>query len=222
MIQPQRPRTCLYLITPPDARFPEFTPQVREAFLGGDVGALQIRLKDENYKILPEEIQAAAIAALKPLCAEFGVALIMNDSPELAKKYDLDGVHIGLEDGSVEAARAIVGEEKTIGVSCYASKDRAFTAGETGADYVAFGQFFPTKTKPPKGFADLDLLTFWQEATEIPCVAIGGLKVDNCRPMIEAGADFIAVVTGVWDYPAGPRQAVADFNAVIDAVFTPK
>ncbi len=215
----KRERTQLYLITPPRVEFPAFTEQVREAFEGGEVGALQIRLKDDAYVMLPEEVQAEAIAALKPLCKEYGVALILNDSPELAKKYDLDGVHIGMDDGSVEAARKIMGPDKIIGVSCYASKDRAFTAGETGADYVAFGQFYPTKTKPPKGHPELEILTFWQESMEISCVAIGGIKVENCRPLIEAGADFIAVVTGIWDYPQGPKQAVKDFNVVIDSVF---
>ena len=199
--------TCrLYLITP--AAIPDlaaFGRDLAHALDAGDVAALQIRLKGADEKTV-----AAAIDVLAPICHSRGVALILNDRPDWAARYGCDGVHIGLEDGSLKDARAIMGPRAMIGVTCADSRHRGMEAAEGGADYVAFGAFYPTQYRP-----DPEILTVWQETMTTPCVAIGGIKVDNCAPLVKAGADFIAVVTGVWDYPDGPAAAVRDFNAAI-------
>jgi len=200
----------LYLITPPKIDLEKFVDDLKQAFAAGDVAVLQLRLKDAPR----DEIKKAA-ETLLPICRGYDVAFIINDDPELAKEVGADGVHVGEEDVSVKEAREILGEGKIVGASCYASKDRAFTAGEQGADYVAFGAFYETKTKEPKGRPDIDLLEFWHEYANIPCVAIGGIKPDNAAPLAKAGADFIAVVTGVWDHAQGPAEAVKEYNKAI-------
>ncbi len=214
-----REKTQLYLITPPIFEPVRFAETLREAFDAGEVGALQIRLKDADYVALPDDTQRQALEQIQPICAEYGVTCILNDLPHLAKEYQLDGVHLGMDDTPIAEARALLGDEMIIGASCYGSKERAFEAGAAGADYVAFGQFYTTDTKPPKGRPGLDILEDWQASSELPCVAIGGIKVENCRPLIEAGADFLAVVTGVWNHPDDPAAAVKAFNRVIDACF---
>jgi thiamine-phosphate pyrophosphorylase len=145
------------------------------------------------------------------------VAFILNDRPDLALAAGADGVHIGQEDAPYAEARAILGGERMIGVTCHDSLHLAYEAAEAGADYVAFGAFFPTQTKDPKTHADPELLSIWQESMEIPCVAIGGITVENAAALVEAGADFLAVSAGVWSHPDGPAEAVRRFNALFDA-----
>jgi thiamine-phosphate pyrophosphorylase len=203
----------LYLITPsviPD--LPAFTGAVEEALGAGDVAALQIRMKEA-----PEHEIEAAVRALTPICHARDVAVILNDNPRLAKKLGCDGVHIGAEDAPLDEARRIMGPNAMIGVTCADSRHRAMEAAEGGADYVAFGAFYPTDTHTTLYRPDPEILSIWSETMQVPCVAIGGIKVDNCAPLAKAGADFICVVTGVWDYPAGPGAAVRDFNAAIAA-----
>ncbi len=205
------PPCRLYLITPPTiADIGDFAALVETALAAGDVAALQVRLKDA-----PEAEIAAAVAALMPLTRPRGVSLILNDRPDLAARFDCDGVHIGQDDGTVAAARAAVGGERIVGVSCQASRDLAMSAAEAGADYIAFGAFFPTTTKDVTHRPELEILSVWQETMLTPCVAIGGITADNCRRLVAAGADFIAVSAGVWSYPNGPAAAVAVLNAEI-------
>jgi len=158
----------------------------------------------------------AAAALLAPLCRRRDVAFLVNDRPDLAEKAGADGVHIGQTDASYAEARARLGPERIIGVTCHASRDLAIEAADAGADYVAFGAFFPSATKAADARADLELLSWWSEIMTVPSVAIGGITVANCAPLAAAGADFLAVVSGVWDYPEGPGRAVADFNAAIE------
>ena len=200
--------TQLYLITPPriDAQFAE---TLAEALSSGEVAALQIRLKDHN----PDEIRQLAPPLIAMAQAQ-GVAAILNDDVELAAELGCDGVHLGQGDGSVKAAREILGKERTIGVTCHDSRHLAMLAGEAGADYVAFGAFFPTTTKTVTHQADIDLVKWWVEVFELPCVAIGGITTGNAGPLIEARADFIAVSSGVWQHPEGPAAAVIAFNAL--------
>jgi thiamine-phosphate pyrophosphorylase len=201
----------LYLITPsviPDLA--AFTRAVEEALSAGDVAALQIRMKEA-----PESEIEAVVRALTPICHAHDVAVILNDNPRLAKKLGCDGVHIGAEDTPLDEARKIMGPDAMIGVTCADSRHRAMEAAEGGADYVAFGAFYPTQTHTTAYRPDPEILSIWSETMQVPCVAIGGIKVDNCAPLVKAGADFICVVTGVWDYPKGPGAAVADFNAEI-------
>ena len=139
---------------------------------------------------------------------------IVNDRPDLANKLGADGVHVGQEDASYADARALLGPERIVGVTCHNSRHLAIEAAEAGADYVAFGAFYPTATKEPKTRAEPEILEWWSEMMVVPCVAIGGITVENAPPLIEAGADFLAVAAGVWDHPDGPAAAVKAFNAL--------
>ena len=206
------PPACrLYLITPPLIADPAaFAATLEEALSGGDVAALQVRLKD-----VADDHIAAVTRAILPVAQARGVAVIMNDRPDLADALGCDGVHIGQDDASYAQARQAVGRERTVGVTCHDSYHLAMDAAEAGADYVAFGAFFPTATKAAKTRADPELLIAWQEAMLAPCVAIGGINVETAAGLAAAGADFLAVSAGVWDYPQGPKAAVAALNAAI-------
>jgi thiamine-phosphate pyrophosphorylase len=208
------PPACrLYLITPPILDdLQGFADRAEAAFQGGDVAALQLRLKRASDPDI-----ARAVAALKPLTQAFDVALILNDRPDLAAALQCDGVHIGQEDGSYREARQAVGREKIVGVTCHDSRHLAMDAAEAGADYVAFGAFFDTDTKAASTRAEPELLSIWQESMETPCVAIGGITVERARSLALAGADFLAVSAGVWLYPDGPAEAVRRFNAEMAA-----
>ena len=211
-----RARTRLYLITPPQIDLQAFAPRLDEALSAGDVACLQLRLKNTDNHPADEELIAEAIARLMPVAHRHDVAFILNDNPELAAKYDCDGVHIGQDDMAYAAARAIMGDDKIIGVTCHDSKHSAMEAGEAGADYVAFGAFYDTQTKQAKSNADADILSFWQEFVELPCVAIGGITPDNAAPLVAAGADFIAASGGVWQHGEGAAAAVRAFNDIFD------
>ena len=213
-----RARTRLYLITPPQLHVTEFAPLLDEALTAGDVACLQLRLKNTDNHAADEALIAEAIAQLMPVAHRHDVAFILNDNPELAAKYDCDGAHIGQDDIAYEAARAIMGEDKIIGVTCHDSKHLAMEAGEAGADYVAFGAFYETQTKQAKTQASPDILSFWQEFVELPCVAIGGITPDNAATLVAAGADFIAASNSVWQHAGGAALAVQAFNDIFDAV----
>jgi thiamine-phosphate pyrophosphorylase len=151
---------------------------------------------------------------LRPPAQRRGVAVLLNDRPDLAFETGCDGVHIGQEDATYKQARAAVGPEAIVGVTCHDSRHLAMEAGEQGADYVAFGAFFPTDTKEARFHAEPELLAWWSGLMTVPCVAIGGITVDNCRPLVEAGADFLAVCGGVWNHPDGPAAAVKAFDRI--------
>lgn len=206
-----RPATRLYLITPPSiADLNAFAGTLEAALAAGDVAALQIRLKPAD-----EATIRAAVTRLAPVARAHDVALILNDRPDLAADLGCDGVHVGQSDASVASARRLMGPNAMIGATCHDSRDLAMDAAEAGADYVAFGAFFDTGTKETTHRPDLDVLTIWQETVETPCVAIGGITVDNARSLADAGADFIAVSAGVWNHSEGPAEAVRAFNAVL-------
>ncbi|AZU05163.1 thiamine-phosphate pyrophosphorylase [Glycocaulis alkaliphilus] len=201
----------LYLLTPPriDAGFAELLDSV---LAEGVASVLQIRLKDQPENQLPGLIPPLVKAAKR-----HGVSVLMNDRPDLAVHYAMDGVHIGQEDAPYAEARAALGKTGIVGVTCHDSRHLAMTAAEKGADYVAFGAMFPTATKSPKASASVELIEWWSEVFEVPCVAIGGITPENASPVIEAGADFIAVSGGVWNHPAGPVEAVRAFGALLSA-----
>jgi thiamine-phosphate pyrophosphorylase len=197
----------LYLITPPKIDdLGTFSSKLEAVIKAGDVACFQLRLKD-----VPDEAVVEAANVLFPIAQALDVACLVNDRPDLAKQTGADGVHIGQSDGSIEQARQIVGKGAIIGVTCHDSRHLAMEAAEAGADYVAFGAFFPTTTKTPLYTANAELLTWWQEMMEVPCVAIGGITPDNGEALIRAGADFLAVSAGVWDWPDGPAAASAAF-----------
>jgi len=200
----------LYLISPERMDHPAiFADELRAALDGGDVAAFQLRLKD-----VPDDVIARAADALRPVCQQRGVAFFMNDRPDLAVKLDCDGVHVGQEDMPYAEARRIVSLDRQVGVTCKASRHLAMEAAEAGADYVAFGAFFTSNTKTVTTPASLEILEWWNGLMEVPCVAIGGITVENCRPVIAAGADFLAVAGGVWNYKDGPTAAVKAFNDI--------
>ncbi|MGC6471918.1 MAG: thiamine phosphate synthase [Parvibaculales bacterium] len=207
----------LYLISPADIELDSFTPIFEEAVSAGDVACFQLRLKDKHDVAAPDADILAACTRLLPIAHAHGVAFLVNDRPDLAKLAGADGVHIGQSDTPYADARSLLGDEAIIGVTCHDSRHLAMVAGEAGADYVAFGAFYPTRTKSPKSSADPGLLRWWQETMEPPCVAIGGITVENARPLLDAGADFLAVSGGVWGYADGPGKAVAAFNALCGA-----
>ena len=202
----------LYLITPSILPPGFATDLLARALDAGDVAALQIRLKDAA-----DDAILRAAEAMLPVAQARDVAVLMNDRMDLAKRAGCDGVHLGQQDGDPAAARALLGAGATIGVTCHASRHLAMQAGESGADYVAFGAFFPTSTKDAVHVADTDLVAWWSEMFELPCVAIGGITAANCAPLVRAGADFLAVVGAVWNHPEGPAAGVRAMNAAIAA-----
>lgn len=206
-------RCRLYLITPPQIDDLEaFAGLLERALDAGDVAALQLRLKDT-----PDDRIREAVARLAPITRARDVALILNDRPDLAAATGCDGVHVGQDDATAASARRIMGPAAMIGVTCHDSRHLAMEAAEAGADYVAFGAFFPTSTKAVLHRADPEILTIWQQTMEIPCVAIGGITMETAPAMVEAGADFIAVSAGVWSFPEGVAEAVHGFDRVLKA-----
>ncbi len=199
----------LYLITPPKIESRAFAEELKRALGAGDVASLQLRLKD----VSDDEISRAT-EVLMPIAQKHDVAFLLNDRPDLAASLGCDGVHVGQQDATYAEARAAMGRDRIVGVTCHNSRDLAFEAGEAGADYVAFGSFFPTTTKEVQFTADIELLQWWAESMTVPVVAIGGITVENAKPLIDAGADFIAVSSGVWNYAQGPAAAVKAFNAL--------
>jgi thiamine-phosphate pyrophosphorylase len=203
----------LYLITPPKLDdLAAFGRLLAETLDAGDVAALQIRLKDA-----PDEAVAAAVDVLMPIAQARGVAVILNDRPDLAARLGCDGVHVGQDDMPYAQARKLMGKDAMIGVTCHDSRHLAMDAAEAGADYVAFGAFFPTTTKDALTRAEPEILSIWQEVMETPCVAIGGITAENAQGLAAAGADFLAVSAGVWAYPQGPAAAVKALNDAIGA-----
>ena len=176
----------------------------------GDVAALQIRLKDAE-----EDTIRRATEALLPVAQARGVAVLLNDRADLAVALGCDGAHLGQQDGDHAAARKLLGPDRTLGITCHDSRHLAMEAGEVGADYVAFGAFFPTTTKAAKHRAEPELLAWWSEMFELPSVAIGGISAANCAPLVRAGADFLAVVGAVWNHPDGPAAGVRAMNQAI-------
>ncbi|MBE1237902.1 thiamine phosphate synthase [Phaeovibrio sulfidiphilus] len=205
-------RTRLYLISPSQIDDPDaFAARLDSVFRAGDVASFQLRLKGvEDAAIL------RAVEAVRPVCHAADVALVLNDRADLAARSGCDGVHLGQEDGSCREARRLLGDDAIIGVTCHDSRHLGMEAAEAGADYVAFGAFYPTGTKEVRHVAGLDVLRWWGSMMVVPCVAIGGITPDNAAPLVEAGADFLAVSAGVWEHPEGPEAAVRAFDALFD------
>ena len=206
---PERREPCqLYLISPQDVggNFPD---RLKQALAGGPVAAIQLRAKDVDQHEL-----ARLAEPLQRICADADVAFIVNDSVSLAKRLDADGVHLGQSDGDPREARSTLGPTKQIGVTCHASRHLAMEAGEAGADYVAFGAFYPTMTKPSEHRPQPAILSWWAALFEIPSVAIGGITPDNAAPLVKSGADFIAVCDAVWGSD-DPARVVARFGDLL-------
>ncbi|RJF85343.1 thiamine phosphate synthase [Sphingomonas cavernae] len=206
---PRRPKCQLYLISPPTIG-DDFAGTLAAALEAGPVAAFQLRLKG-----LDDHAIARLAEPLQKICADRDVAFIINDSIALAKRLGADGVHLGQEDGDAREARQILGPSVQIGVTCHDSRHLAMEAGEAGADYVAFGAFYPTQTKETHHQPDPSILSWWTTVFELPCVAIGGITPQNAKPLINAGADFLAVSGAVWNDPDGAAAAVRKFAALL-------
>lgn len=205
----KRPPCQLYLVSPLDVGG-DFPTRLEAALAAGPVAAFQFRVKGVDQH------EAARLAEpLQRICAAHEVAFIVNDDMSLARRIGADGVHLGQTDGNPRDARALLGPGAQIGVTCHDSRHLAMEAGEAGADYVAFGAFFPTATKETRHRPDPSILSWWATLFELPSVAIGGITPDNGRVLIEAGADFLAVCSAVWDHQGGPAAAVRLFQEIL-------
>lgn len=204
--------TQIYLISPPKIDdIDAFCTLLDEVIASGVVSVFQLRLKDiQNRDIV------LAGKKIVPKLQEAGIAVIINDNARIAKDLHADGVHLGQTDGSVTEVRALLGRDAIIGVTCHNSRHLAMEAAERGADYVAFGAFYPTTTKEVVHHAEPEILTWWQDLMEIPCVAIGGIKQENAAPIIKAGADFIAVSSCIWQSPKGVKAALLELSKVVN------
>ena len=205
------PERCrVYLITPPKLDPLPFAGLLAAALDAGDVAAVQLRLKHVD-----DDAWCRTIDALLPVCQSRGVAFLLNDRADLVTATGCDGVHVGQDDMPAREVRRLVGPDLTFGVTCKGSRDLAMQAGEDGADYVAFGAFYPSTTKAVTGLLDPEILRWWSEMMQLPCCAIGGITVENCATLVRAGADFLAVVGCVWSHPYGPAAGVKALNAAI-------
>ncbi len=204
-----RPDCQLYLVSPLDTGG-DFPTRLQAALNAGPVAAFQFRVKG-----LDQHEAARLAEPLQEICADHDVAFIVNDSIALAKRLRADGVHLGQGDGNPAEARRELGPDAQIGVTCRNSRHLAMEAGEAGANYVAFGAFFPTTTKAVEHVADPEILTWWQGLFELPCVAIGGITAANAPALVEAGADFLAVSGGVWAHDGGPEVGVRELVAAM-------
>ena len=201
----------IYLISPPEIDLISFKEDLARALDAGEVACLQLRLKNcEDDHIL------RAAEHLIPVCQKRNTVFLVNDRPDLARRVEADGVHIGQKDSTYSDARKILGKNSIIGVTCHNSRHLACIAAESGADYVAFGAFFPSLTKNAEFHAPLHLLEWWSELMVIPCVAIGGITPNNCGPLVRAGSDFIAPLSAVWQHPDGPAAAIMAFKKSIN------
>jgi len=205
----ERPPCQLYLISPQELGG-AFPGRLEEALGAGPIAAFQFRVKGVD-----QHAAARLAEPLQRICAKNEVAFIVNDDMGLAKRLGADGVHLGQGDGDPREARALLGPSAQIGVTCHDSRHLAMEAGEKGADYVAFGAFFPTSTKEVLHRPDPAILGWWSRLFEIPCVAIGGITPENGRALVEAGADFLAVCSAVWNHGDGPAAAVRAFQPVL-------
>lgn len=202
-------RCQLYLISPSDLG-DDFPVRLTRALDVGPVAAFQLRMKDADDAAI-----VAMAEQLMPICAERECAFVLNDRADLAAQLGADGVHLGRSDGSIKEARALLGKDVQIGATCHDSRHFAMEAGEMGADYVAFGAFYETQTKETDHRPEPEILSWWSNMFVLPCVAIGGITAGNAAPLIEAGADFIAVSSAVWNHPDGEAAGVRDFVAVL-------
>jgi thiamine-phosphate pyrophosphorylase len=202
----------LYIITPERLDPPTFSAALASALDAGDVAAVQLRLKSAG-----DDIWRRAVDALRPVCQSRGVALLLNDRADLVAATGCDGAHVGQEDMPASEARRLMGPDRTLGVTCKASPDLARRAVEDGADYVAFGAFFASTSKQVTGLADPEILRWWSRSrpTARPSCAIGGITAANLAPLVQAGANLLAIIGGVWNHPEGPAAGVREINAAI-------
>ncbi len=202
----------LYIITPEKFDLQIFPDLLAQALDAGDCAAVQLRIKNET-----DDSWKRAIDALRPVTQARNVAFLLNDRADLVLPTGCDGAHVGQEDMAATQARKLMGPDLMLGVTCKSSRDLAMQAGEDSADYVAFGAFYPSNSKEVKNLADPEILRWWSELMEIPSCAIGGITADNLAPLVQAGANFLAIIGGVWHHKDGPAAGVRAINTAIKA-----
>tara|TARA_B100000686_G_C16716807_1_gene932551 strand:- start:8 stop:634 length:627 start_codon:yes stop_codon:yes gene_type:complete len=203
--------TKIYLITPPKINEKIFYDSLEKIFNSKIVSCLQIRLKNEEDKKI-----ISICNTIKPICEKYNISLIINDRLDLVRKCKADGVHLGEEDQPIKYARKILGSNYIVGASCYNSKHLAILAAENGADYVAFGAFFESNTKVPKTNVDISIIEDWNFISCVPCVAIGGITPTNCKKLVQAGVDHIAVIGSIWNSNKTPEEAILEFKKILN------
>ena len=200
----------IYLISPPQFELADFSQQLQEVIADPNIGAFQLRLKDVA---LPYIIKATKL--LLPICHDHGVPFFINDHYELARDYNIDGIHIGQSDAKFLALKKEFGTDKIIGVSCQNSKHLAMVAAEQGADYVSFGAFFPTKTKKNTEKPSIDILDWWLKYTTTPCAAIGGINITNITKVVKTKVDFICMISAIWNHHISPKAAMSEIAQIL-------
>jgi thiamine-phosphate pyrophosphorylase len=200
----------LYIITPETLDLRVFPDSLARALDAGDVAAVQLRLKNAD-----DDAWKRAIDALRPICQSHGAAFWLNDRADLVVAAGCDGAHVGQEDMPAREARRLMGPSRTLGVTCKSSHDLADRAVQDGADYVAFGAFFPSTSKQVTKLADPEILRGWAQRSKMPSCAIGGITEANLAPLVRAGANLLAIIGGVWSHAAGPVAGVRAINAAI-------
>ncbi|MFT6332028.1 MAG: thiamine-phosphate pyrophosphorylase [Lentimonas sp.] len=199
----------IYLISPPEIDLEIFSQKLEEALQTRKIAVFQLRLK--NY---PDDQIVNIGKKLNVICQKYQTPFILNDRFDLALKIDANGVHLGSDDGNISNIRQEAPEDFIIGVSCYDSKHLAASAVESGADYVSFGTFFPSKTKNSQGKPNFEILNWCEEVLPVPMVAIGGINAGNCQDLIKNKADFLAVISYVWDNSKGVTKAIEDLSKI--------
>ena len=204
-------KSLLYLISPENLEIKKFQLQLEAILMTGTVSIFQLRLKDICEKTLTEHIKK-----LFPICKKYNVLFILSDNPKLVKLLDLDGVHVGEQDPSISKCREIIGKYKIIGKSCYNSPRLATRSQNNGADYIAFGAFFKTKTKKTFKKINFDQLKKWKNLKKIPVIGIGGINIANCRKISRFHLDFFAISSAVWKSDIGAVKYLKKFKNLID------
>ncbi len=209
--------TKIYLISPPKIELSEFSKSLNRALKTSLVPVFQLRLKGYSK----QELEKISLE-LKKICHDNNSIFLLNDNYDIALNIEADGVHLGLEDGSIKKARQESSKNNKsfiIGASCYDSKHLAMEAGEQGVDYISFGTFFPSKTKNSIGKPTTEILEWSNEFLNLPIVAIGGINNENCEPLVKAGTDFLAVISYVWENSEGEDRALKNLDKVIKKAF---
>jgi thiamine-phosphate pyrophosphorylase len=200
----------IYLISPPQIQLKDFSKQLESALSTGLVATFQLRLKSDSDQ---EIIKIGA--ELKKICHNFDCPFLLNDNSQLAIDLEADGVHLGVDDDFIFQARKSSKANFIIGASCYDSRHLVMEAGERGADYVSFGSFFDSKTKNSRGRPTTEIIAWCNEFINLPIVAIGGITDQNCQPLVKSGADFLAVISYVWQHSSGSAAAVKNLQEAI-------
>ena len=207
----------IYLITPEEFELTSFAKKLAVALASTPVAYVQLRMKQKKTSPATQKAPdkahekkvGQAIKTLMPIAHKYATSFIVNDHVILARDTKADGVHLGQQDMPLAQAKALLQADKTLGITCHNSQSLARKAAQGGASYVAFGAFYDSPSKKTVHKAPLNILTWWRSCAPIPCVAIGGITAENASPIAQAGADFLAVCSGVWNNPHGIAKALS-------------